>query len=69
MIVRTDDGMCMNTFYTEKHIIKIIIHISFVYVKHAANYVISFELYVDFNSQKIMKLSRQQSRPFGPGCM
>ena len=44
-------------------------HISFVFVKHAANYVISFELYVDFNSQKIMKLSRQQSWPFGPGCM
>ena len=36
-------------------------HISFVYVKHAANYVISFELYVDFNSQKIMKLSTMRT--------
>ena len=73
----TEDGRSMTTFYfcilckssiwfTEKHIFKIIIYF-FNKSKCAANYVISFEVYDNFIRQKILKLWRQESRPFGPG--
>ena len=35
--------------------------------KCAANYVISFEVYDDLIGQKILKLWRRESWPFGPG--
>ena len=35
--------------------------------KCAAYYVISFEVYYGFIGQKILKLWRQERRPFGPG--
>ena len=35
--------------------------------KCVANYVISFEVYDGFIGQKILKLRRQESQPFGPG--
>ena len=53
-------------WYTEKHIFKIIIY-SFNTSKCAANYAISFELYGGFIDQKILKIWRQESWPFGPG--
>ena len=53
-------------WFTEKHIFKIIIYF-FNTSKCATNYVISFEVYDGFIGQKILKLWRQESRPFGPG--
>ena len=51
-------------WFTEKHIFKIIIYFLNT-SKCATNYVISFEVYDGFIGQKILKLWRQESRPFG----
>ena len=53
-------------WFTEKHIFKIIIYF-FNTSKCATNYVISFEIFDGFIGQKILKLWRQESWPFGPG--
>ena len=50
-------------WFTKKHIFKIIIYF-FNTSKCAENYVISFEVYY---GQKILKLWRQETWPFGPG--
>ena len=53
-------------WFTEQHIFKIIIYF-FNTSKFATNYVISFEIYDGSIGQKILKLWRQESWPFGPG--
>ena len=50
-------------WFTEKHIFKIIIYF-FNTSKCATNYVISFDVFI---GQKILKLWKQESWPFGPG--
>ena len=53
-------------WFTEQHIFKIIINFLTTLIC-AANYVIWFEVYDGLIGQKILKLWRQESWPFGPG--
>ena len=55
-------------WFTEQHIFKIIAYF-FNTSKCAADYVISFDVYHGFIGQKILKLWRQESWPFGPGWL
>ena len=71
----TEEERSMTTFYycsvnhqsglQRKNIFKIIIYF-FNTSKCAANYVISFAVYDGFICQKVLKLWRQESWPFGP---
>ena len=74
LVFTTEDGRSLTSFYlllckssiwfTEQHILKIIIYFLIHTSKCAAYYVISFEVY---DGIKILKLWRQESLPFGPG--
>ena len=63
----TEDGMSMTTFYHSVLCKSSIVIYLFNTTKCAANYVILFEVYDGFIGQKILKLWRQESWPFGPG--